>query len=79
MCRYTYFKLQEERIANTQGRDQADDDIPMRVATTDGWHGTGTFPAENIYNDRQDGAPQRAGMTTCQSLPDWDVCCPQAS
>ena len=40
--RYAYNQFQKERVPG--------DD------TVEGWHGTGTFPAENIYNDRQDGA-----------------------
>ena len=31
------------------------DDGTGAVKQTRGWHGTGGFPAENIYMDRQDG------------------------
>ena len=43
---YTYFDFQRRRLAN-----------PARQTpeVRDGWHGTGTFDAANIYEDKQDG------------------------
>ncbi len=49
---YTYYDSQKQRIGKTPG---ATDVASGEVKQVRGWHGTGGFPAENIYNDRQDG------------------------
>ena len=43
---YTYFDFQRRRLADPARRTP---DV------LDGWHGTGTFDAANIYEDKQDG------------------------
>ena len=49
---YTYYDSQLTRI----GRNPAARDPKTgQVRETMGWHGTGGFPAQNIYSDRQDG------------------------
>ena len=62
---YTYNFYQEERMAKTmrkpqdggQGFESFDELAGTgKVKILEGWHGTGGFPAANIYNDRQDGA-----------------------
>ena len=59
---YTYFTFQEQRLRGS--------------AKVDGWHGTGNFPAANIYNDRQDGASATAlGISARLRLPDWGAAC----
>ena len=48
---YAYYDTQLARVGKTPGAK----DSNGKVHQTKGWHGTGQFPAENIYNDRQDG------------------------
>jgi hypothetical protein len=48
---FTYFDSQKRRIAKTPGAKDAKGEV-IRVK---GWHGTSSFPAQNIYLDKQDG------------------------
>jgi hypothetical protein len=48
---YAYYDTRLARVGKTPGAK----DPSGNVYQTKGWHGTGQFPAENIYNDRQDG------------------------
>jgi hypothetical protein len=49
---YAYYDTRLARVGKTKG---AKDDRSGKVHQTKGWHGTGQFPAENIYLDKQDG------------------------
>ena len=49
---FTYYDSQKQRIGKTRN---AIDAKSGEVKQVRGWHGTGGFPAENIYMDRQDG------------------------
>jgi hypothetical protein len=66
---FTYNFYQEERMVKTmrkpkhagQGFASFDDVADTGdVKIVEGWHGTGSFSAANIYNDRQDGALRQA-------------------
>jgi hypothetical protein len=47
---YAYYDTQLARVGRTDGAKEGG-----KIHQTKGWHGTGQFPAENIYNDKQDG------------------------
>ena len=48
---FAYYDTQLARVGKTKDAKDANGNVYQ----TKGWHGTGQFPAENIYNDRQDG------------------------
>jgi hypothetical protein len=61
---YTYYSQQKDRLKKSNGpnQDGVQDLRSERAFTQDGnirevngWHGTGTFDAANIYTDKQDG------------------------
>ena len=68
---YTYYDSQKKRIARTPG---AVEGTSGEVKQVRGWHGTGGFPAENIYNDRQ-VSRQRYHAFTCVASPAGRTCC----
>ena len=45
----TWYDTQMERVGKSDGAK--DDSGEVKVSR--GWHGTGGFPAQNIYEDRQ--------------------------
>jgi hypothetical protein len=47
---YTYYDFQRQRLARSCVAAEGDEVPSVRC-----WHGTGTFPSENIYTDKQDG------------------------
>ena len=66
---YTYYDSQLTRV----GRNSAATDPKTgQVRETMGWHGTGGFPAENIYNDRQDGCASVTWLSF--NLPSYYLC-----